>query len=110
MTKYFENLYRMAIKFPRLVLTAGLMFIVAGLVGLLSIEKDTSVEAFIPKDHVSVQTRDQVKEIFGLKDPVILAIVSDHKDGIYTKSTLSLIQLLHSNVRELGRSCFQHSL
>jgi len=67
----------------------------------LSIEKDTSVEAFIPKDHVSVQTRDQVKEIFGLKDPVILAIVSDHKDGIYTKSTLSLIQLLHSNVREL---------
>jgi len=50
MTKYFENLYRMAIKFPRLVLTAGLMFIVAGLVGLLSIEKDTSVEAFIPKD------------------------------------------------------------
>jgi len=42
-----------------------------------------------------------VKEIFGLKDPVILAIVSDHKDGIYTKSTLSLIQLLHSNVREL---------
>jgi len=100
MAKYFENLYRLAVKFPRLVLVAGLMFIVAGLVGLLSIEKNTSVEAFIPQDHISVQTRDQVKEIFGLKDPVILAIVSDDEDGIYTESTLALIHLLHSEVLE----------
>jgi len=76
MINNFEKLYRGSVEYPRLVSSIGLVFIVVSLVGLMSIEKNTSVEAFIPTDHVSVQTRDQVKDIFGLKDPIVLSALS----------------------------------
>lgn len=98
---YFEKLYQVSVEFPRSVLAAGLLFILVNLVGLISVEKNTSVEAFIPKDHVSVQTRDQVREVFGLKDPVILAVVSEDQQGIYTESSLALIRSLHESVLEI---------
>jgi len=101
MKKYCVKLYEMSVESPRAVLAIGLMFILVSGAGLTRIEKNTSVEAFIPQDHASVKTRDQVKEIFGLKDPIILAVTTDDRDGIYTKPTLSLIQFLHSRVLEL---------
>lgn len=102
MNNYCVKLYEMSVESPKVILTIGLMFILVSVIGLTQIEKDTSVEAFIPQDHVSVKTRDQVKEIFGLKDPIILAVTTDDRDGIYTKSTLSLIRLLHSSVLDLN--------
>ena len=93
-----EYLYEVATDFPRRVFAMGLIFIGVSAIGLTHVEKDTSVEAFIPANHYSVQTRDQVKEIFGLKDPMILAVVSNNIEGIYTEFTLKLINHLHSQI------------
>lgn len=74
--------------------------------GLTKIVKDTSVDAFIPNDHHSLQAKEKAKALFGLNDPVIVAVVTDKKNGIYTPQLLTLMHELQSslgtvaNVRE----------
>ncbi len=47
-----------------------------------NIRIDTSVEAFISPDHPSLVSRDRLKEIFGLSDPIILAVENNGPEGI----------------------------
>ncbi len=55
---------------------------------------DTGSEAFIPPDHPAKLYRDRVREVFGLDDPFVIAVVRDGEHGVFTPKTLALVQWL----------------
>lgn len=73
----------------KLILTISILLIVGAAAFLPSMTKDTSTEAFIPKDDPVLLYRDNVRETFGLKDPMVVAVYNE--DGIYNPQTLELI-------------------
>jgi predicted RND superfamily exporter protein len=60
---------------------------------------DTSVEAFINPEHPSLVSRNKLKEVFGISDPIILAIENNDKSGIYGEESLTLIQELTDSIQ-----------
>ncbi len=54
--------------------------------------RDTTVDAFMPMGHPALTYRDQVEDTFGLRDPVVVAVVRDGPGGIYTPETLALVR------------------
>ncbi|MCZ6916308.1 MAG: MMPL family transporter [Gemmatimonadetes bacterium] len=80
---------------PRLFVALGVAT-VAVTIGLLPrLTRDTSSDAFIPAGDPVLIFRDQVEETFGLKDPMVVAVVDDRTEaGVFTPHTLELIAWL----------------
>ncbi|MEQ8967976.1 MAG: outer membrane lipoprotein-sorting protein [Azospirillaceae bacterium] len=83
------------------VLILGLMVIAAGISQIPRLEKDTSAGAFIDPENPALVYRDRVEEIFGLRDPIVVAVVADEAapegggaGGVYTPETLQLVDRL----------------
>jgi len=68
---------------------------------LKDLTKDPRAEAFIRKDHPSILYRDKVKEIFGLSDPVVIAIVNEGENGVFNPQTLSLVNSLTEKISNI---------
>ncbi len=87
--------------YPRTLITLGALLVIGAGSFLPSLTTDTSAEAFIPKDHSSVVHRDEVKELFGLSDPVVIAVVDDDADGVFDPDSLGLVHWLTREVQEI---------
>ncbi|MDZ7784758.1 MAG: thioesterase family protein [Halioglobus sp.] len=83
---------------PRFVIVLGTLVILGMLLGLKDLVKDTSVDALIPPDHVSFKTNQRSKEIFGIADPIIIALLAD---DVFAPERLELIATLHSKIEQL---------
>ncbi len=86
---------------PRLVLIISLLAIVVGAAGLTRLVKDTSVKAFIPAGHESLIADDKATEIFGLSDPIAIAVVSTDGRSVFTPTTLALIADLSERIADV---------
>lgn len=86
---------------PRVVLSVALLCIAAAGAGLTQLVKDTSVDAFIPRDHPSMQANDLVREEFGLRDPIAVAVVRNDGASIFNPVDLRLIDQLTRHIGEL---------
>jgi hypothetical protein len=80
--------------YPKVVLAVSLIVIVVSGSMLSKTTRDTSSEAFIPKDHPAKVYRERVREIFGLDDPYVIAVVRDAEYGVFNPQTLELVQWL----------------
>lgn len=103
-TTFFE----IVTDFPKAVLFLGLLLILFGVLNLPELEKDTTTEAFIPEDDSVLVYRDKVKEIFGLKDPMVIAVVNNGPNGVFTPNTLELVQSLTEKVRNIKGIDYDH--
>ncbi len=83
---------------PKTWIALGVLFMAAGGAFLPRLTKDTRSEAFIPPGHPSLLYRDQVKEIFGLADPMVVAIVNEGPTGIFNPTSLQLVQRLSDEI------------
>ncbi len=81
----------------KLILTLSVIFIAGAITFLPSMTKDTTTEAFIPKDDPVLLYRDNVRETFGLKDPMVIAVYNE--SGIYNTETLRLIHELGERLK-----------
>ena len=88
-------------RFPRTAVVLGFALVAAFAVFIPSLTTDTSAEAFIPQDHSSVFNRDRVRDIFGLSDPVVIAVVDQDADGVFDPETLSLVHWLTERVKHI---------
>lgn len=97
-----ENFFHLILHYPkRLLLLASLLMVVIG--GFLpALTNDLRPDAFLADDNPALIYRDKVKEMFGLSDPMVIAIVSQTEDGIYTPATLSLIDWLTHQIEEVA--------
>ena len=86
---------------PLLVLALGLTGLVVAASGLGNLSKETSVDAFIPSDHPSVLARDRATEVFGLRDPIAVALTTETPNGAWTQENLDLLRELHHAIAAL---------
>lgn len=96
-----EQLFERITARPRTVIAVALLAIAAGAGGLLALEKDTSVEAFIPPGHASLAVDDRIEEVFGISRPIAIAIVASDGGTVFTPRLLSLVEELTTSLATL---------
>jgi predicted RND superfamily exporter protein len=65
------------------------------------VKRDSRIEAFIPAGHESMKRRQEVRETFGIQDPIVVAVVSDRPTGIFDVDALGLLTELTRRARRL---------
>ncbi len=88
--------------YPKTILIISLLSILGTAVFLPKITKDTSSESFMPDDHPAVVYREKVKDIFGLADPVVVAIVNEGPAGIFNPHSLHLVNRLTNQIVDIA--------
>lgn len=83
----------------KLILTLSIVLMIGVSLFIPKMTKDTSYDAFLPKDDSVLVLRNQVKEIFGLKDPMVIAIVNEN--DIFNKQTLKLVHELSEKIKTI---------
>ncbi len=86
---------------PKTVIVLGLLIIIAFAVFIPGIHKDTRSDAFIPQDHPALQFRERTRELFGLEDPMVIALVNEGKNGIFNPHSLYLLEWLTTHISEI---------
>lgn len=86
---------------PGLVVLLGALVIVGFAWFIPTLEKDTRADAFIPSDHPALVFNNRTEDIFGLGDPMVLAIINDGPYGIYNPHTLALIAWLSQQLEHI---------
>ena len=75
-----------------IVLAFALMGVTS--VSLPKLTKDTSADAFIDPDLPALIYKEKVEQVFGLTDPIVLAVANDSVNGIYQPANLALVERL----------------
>ena len=91
--------FEIVTKMPKTIILIGLIFIGLATAFVPQLYKDTTADAFIAKDNVALIYKEKVKEIFGLADPMVMAVINE--DGIFNPGTLKLIYDLNSQIEKL---------
>lgn len=87
--------------FPRTSIVLGLAMMIACAAFLPGLVKDTRSDAFLPDDEPALVYRDKVRELFGLTDPLVVAVVSEKPAGVFTPRTLALVEWLTEEIARL---------
>lgn len=96
-----EHVFRAVIRRRRLALFLGLLFILATGLGLSRLHKDPNTDSLIPPDHPSMAAVERAEYLFGLRDPVVVAIVAEGPSGVFTPDGLVSVMRLHEAVAGL---------
>ncbi len=86
---------------PGALLGLALLVTVGFGAGLRGVVKDPSVDAFVPQDHRFALARDEAREVFGLDDPIILALASPSGESLFTPAALETLQRIDEAVRKV---------
>ncbi len=87
---------------PKTIILLGLLLIIATGSFIPTLQKDTRSDAFMPPDHPALIYRDKVEEIFGLKDPMVIAVVNEGEHGIFNPQSLALVAWLSLELEEIA--------
>jgi len=90
-----------AIDHPRRALLLAGALILAAAPGLLRLELRTDGKALVPPSDPAVVRDAEVREHFGLRDPIVVVIETDHPQGIYNLETLRRVRQLSSALAAL---------
>jgi len=83
------------------MIVLGFIVIALSAIYIPSLVKDTRADAFLPDDEPALVYRDKVKEIFGLTDPMVIAVVNNGPKGVFNAETLGLVNWLTEQVKHL---------
>lgn len=86
---------------PKTIMTLAFVIIIATAAFVPTLTIDSRSEAFLPKDDPALLYRDQVEETFGLKDPMVIAVVNKGEQGVFNPQSLQLIQWLTDEVMQM---------
>ena len=90
----------MAIRFPRTTIALVLGITIYLAMQLPHLRWETDARVYLPKGHPAIKYDEQVDEVFGVKDSVIIGIVND-KEGIFNPETLARIARITEKVAAL---------
>jgi len=94
------GVFAVIVRHPWMLLIAVLTMTVGFSVHLNRLRMDPDVEAYVPKHHPVRTFWHKTEKDFMLRDEMLLALVADGKDGIYTPEILAGIADLTEKVRE----------
>ena len=75
--------------------------IAALLTALPQLYKDTRSDAFLAKDNPALVYKDKVKALFGLSDPIVIAVTNTSKNGVFNPASLKLVNWLSEEISSL---------
>ncbi len=96
-----NNWIYLGIRRPWLVMISGLLLMVACASGLKLLHKDTRADAFLEPDNPALMYKNRVRDVFGLSDPLVVAIYDPSPQGIYNLPTLALVKNLTDELNQL---------
>lgn len=94
-------LARWSLRNPRRIAIVAVIFMALALPGLLRLELRTDGHALVPPDDSAVRLDAEIREHFGLRDPIVVLIESSHPDGIYNEQTLSTVKTISDRLQRL---------
>lgn len=80
---------------PRRTLVLALVVIVLAGLGLARVVKEPAVDAFVPNDHLAAQHRDRARELFGIEDPIVVALVDSTGQSLFRPDALEAVRRMH---------------
>ena len=95
-----KRLYSLVIRYPKSTIAVVLGLTVFFALQLHQLRWETDARVYLPKGHPAIKYDEQVDEIFGVKDSVIIGIVND-KDGIFNPATLARIARITNEIAAL---------
>lgn len=84
-----------------LVIITAALVIGATAFSLPKLTKDTSADAFIDPESPALVYKERVEQVFGLTDPIVVAVINKSEDGVFHTDNLALVESLTSNIKEL---------
>lgn len=87
------------LRYPGRTLLAMLALVIIAGAGLSKVRKDPSVDAFVPDNHPAAAARDIAEAVFGLEDPVIVALAAMPGDNAFTPAGLSALRRMDAGIR-----------
>lgn len=87
-----ESFLTRIVRLRHWVIALGALLIALSLAAALNLRKDTSADAFLDPSNPALRYRKQVAEVFGLKDPVVIAVRRQGADGVFNPRTLELVR------------------
>lgn len=91
-TSLVTPLFRWIVNHPKRIVLIGLLVIGAFASQVPNITQDTRSDAFLTDDNPALVYRDKVKAIFGLSDPMVIAVTAN--DSIFTVEGLNAVQAI----------------
>lgn len=79
---------------PKTVIVLALIVTSSAGVFIPLLTRNTSIDAFIPPTSPALIYRDKIKEIFGLDDPMVVAVINKGENGVFNPQSLDLIKKL----------------
>ena len=86
---------------PRKLLLICSLLVLAAASGLVDLYKDTRSDAFIPAGDPALEARERVREIFGLADPIVVAVVAAPGHEVFEPETLALVEWLNDRLEAM---------
>ncbi len=98
---FAERVFSAVVRLRIWTLLLGMMLMAAAGAGLVRLNKDPSTDSLIPPDHSSVTTRDYAEEVFGLRDPIVVALIAEGANGIFTPTGLAALKSAQQSMEAL---------
>ena len=96
-----ERFFSAVLKLKWIIIAVGFALIAASASFLPTLTKDTTADSFISPDQPALLTREVVEDVFGLKDPFVIAVVDKDEDGVFDAETLGLVAEISDRVQRL---------
>lgn len=93
--------FQMVVEQPWTTILLSTLLFIGSTLSLPTLVMDTRSDAFINENEPALVYREKVEELFGLADPIIIAVANDSPSGIYNPSSLQLVQWLTDEVQQL---------
>lgn len=96
-----ERFFWKTTAYPKTIILVFILLIFGLASQMPKMKIDTSIEAYIPPGHHSLVNRDRVRDVFGLTDPIVVAISSSGKEGVFTPELLNMVNRLTEQIQRV---------
>jgi len=90
--------FQSIVRYPKQILFLCLVLCLIMATGLFDLTRDTSADSFLSTDHPALVHKKKVKALFGLTDPLVVAIY--HNDSVFNTEVLQLISDLTQRLQD----------
>jgi len=96
-----NRIFEWATTYPKTVLL--ILLLLTGFLGsqLGNITMETDADAMMPEGHPAILYNDQIEDIFGIRDTMIIGIVNEAEGGVFNPETLALVKRLTEKIAAL---------